>query len=399
MIRLFINGLAASAGGGLTYLRNVIPHLARKADVHTTVLLNPALRREFEDAANISFIELSASDGALRRFLREQTEIPKLLRRTNAQVVLSAGNFALWNSPVPQILLSRNSLYTSVDFARDVRLRGDYAIWMDTLAKGWLARQSIRRADVTVAPSAAFARELTEWSGREVVSIHHGFDADAFASDQTPLSAEVQTQLEQGQDALRLLFVSHYNYYRNFETLFRAMPILSRRLKKKRVKLYLTCRLSASDNPGSYRTQSASGLLNALQSDDLKNKYEIVELGSVPYRSLHHLYRACHIYVSPAYAESFAHPLVEAMSSGLPVVAADLLVHREICGSAAIYFSRFSPEELAECVCRIDDSRELAGKLSHDGLRRSQDFSWHQHVSRLLVLAETLIRSRAENRN
>jgi glycosyltransferase involved in cell wall biosynthesis len=399
MIRLFINGLAASAGGGLTYLRNVIPHLARKADVHTTVLLNPALRREFEDAANISFIELSASDGALRRFLREQTEIPKLLRRTNAQVVLSAGNFALWNSPVPQILLSRNSLYTSVDFARDVRLRGDYAIWMDTLAKGWLARQSIRRADVTVAPSAAFARELTEWSGREVVSIHHGFDADAFASDQTPLSAEVQTQLEQGQDALRLLFVSHYNYYRNFETLFRAMPILSRRLKKKRVKLYLTCRLSASDNPGSYRTQSASGLLNALQSDDLKNKYEIVELGSVPYRSLHHLYRACHIYVSPAYAESFAHPLVEAMSSGLPVVAADLLVHREICGSAAIYFSRFSPEELAECVCRIDDSRELAGELSHDGLRRSQDFSWHQHVSRLLVLAETLIRSRAENRN
>ena len=47
MIRLFINGLAASAGGGLTYLRNVIPHLARRADVETTVLLNPAMRREF----------------------------------------------------------------------------------------------------------------------------------------------------------------------------------------------------------------------------------------------------------------------------------------------------------------------------------------------------------------
>jgi glycosyltransferase involved in cell wall biosynthesis len=404
MTRLFINGLAASAGGGLTYLRNVIPHLAQKSDVHTTVLLNSALRREFGDATNISFVEISASEGALLRLMREQTEIPALVRRSNAQVLISAGNFALWNSPVPQILLSRNSLYTSADFARDVQLRGDYAIWMDTLVKGWLARESIRRADVTVAPSAAFARELADWSGREVVSIHHGFDAQAFANDGAPLSAEIQSHIDQGRDAVRLLFVSHYNYYRNFETLFRAMPILSRRLKGKPVKLYLTCRLSATDNPGSYQTEAASGLLQDLKSDDLKSndlksKCEIVELGAVPYRSLHYLYRACHIYVSPAYAESFAHPLVEAMSSGLPVVAADLAVHREICGSAAIYFSRFSPEELADRVFRICESHELAENLSNNGLRRSQDFSWHEHVSRLLALAETLIRARAETRN
>jgi RNA 3'-terminal phosphate cyclase len=47
MIRLFVNGLAASAGGGLTYLRNVIPHLARRLDAETTVVLNPAVRQEF----------------------------------------------------------------------------------------------------------------------------------------------------------------------------------------------------------------------------------------------------------------------------------------------------------------------------------------------------------------
>jgi glycosyltransferase involved in cell wall biosynthesis len=81
------------------------------------------------------------------------------------------------------------------------------------------------------------------------------------------------------------------------------------------------------------------------------------------------------------------------------VAAADLPVHREICGSAAIYFSRFSPEELADCVSRICDSPELAGNLSSNGLHRSQDFSWHQHVSRLLELAEHLIRVRAEKLN
>jgi glycosyltransferase involved in cell wall biosynthesis len=389
MTRLFINGLAASAGGGLTYLRNVIPHLARRVDTETTVLLNPAIRREFGELPNISFVETVETSGVFRRVVREQTTLPKLIRRSGAQVLVSAGNFALWNSPVPQILLSRNSLYTSGDFLRDVRARGDYAMWADTVVKGWLARRSIRSADITIAPSEGFAQELSQWSGRKVLSVHHGFDPDAFTSDAAPLPPAAQTQLEQGRDALRLLFVSHYNYYRNFETLFRAMPILSNRLKGKQVKLFLTCRLNSGDNPGTYRAESAASLANNLRGD-------IVELGMIPYRSLHHLYRACHIYVTPAYAESFAHPLIESMSSGLPVVASDLPVHREICGDAGIYFPRFSPDVLAERVLQVQESPELAEKLSSNGLRRAHDFSWSEHVERLVVLARELAQPQSE---
>jgi len=386
MIKLFMNGLAASAGGGLTYLRNVIPHLSRRVDAETTVLLNPALRRELGQLPNISFVEDVASCDAPRRFIREQTTLPKLVRCSGAQVLISAGNFALWNSPIPQILLSRNSLYTSSDFLRDVRARGDYAIWVDTLVKGWLARRSISLADITVAPSEAFARELSEWSGRKVLSVPHGFDPDTFTSDTAPLPSAAKDQLEQSKDALRLLFVSHYNYYRNFETLFRAIPILSSRLKGKQVKLFLTCRLDSGENPGTYRAESAASMAN-----DLRQSQEIVELGTIPYYSLHHLYRACHIYVTPAYAESFAHPLIESMSSGLPVVASNLPVHREICGDAGIYFPRYSPDVLAERVMQIHDSPELAEKLSRNGLRRARDFSWSEHVERLIVLAQGLV--------
>jgi len=392
MIRLFINGLAASAGGGLTYLRNVIPHLARRTDTETTVLLSTAMRGEFGELPNISFAESPKGAGAFRRFLREQTALPKLIRQSGAQVLISAGNFALWNCPVPQILLSRNSLYTSADFLRDVRARGDYAIWTDTLVKGWVARQSIRRADITIAPSEEFALELSRWSGSKVLPVHHGFDPDAFTSDSTPLPSAAKVQLEQGKDAFRLLFVSHYNYYRNFETLFRAMPILSHRLHKK-VKLFLTCQLKSGENPGTYRTDSASSLANHLRESG-----EIVELGTIPYRSLHHLYRACHAYVTPAYAESFAHPLIEAMSSGLPVVASDLPLHREICGDAGLYFPRFSPDALAERVLQIQASSELAERLATNGLRRAHDFSWSKHVERLIVLAQELVASDQERR-
>ena len=387
MIRLFLNGLAASAGGGLTYLRNVIPHLAGRADAEATVLLNAEVRREFGELPNISFVAMGASAGAAHRFVREQITLPTLLRRSGAQVLVSTGNFALWNSPVPQILLSRNALYTSRDFRCDVKARLDCTMLADSIFKGWLARLSIGRADVTVAPSEAFAEELTRWTGKKVVAVHHGFDREAFASDADPLSAEVRHQLEAGNDALRLLFVSHYNYYRNFETLFRCLPIL-RDLLKAKVKLFLTCQLRSSKNPGSYRAEPAASLANHLSGDG-----SVVELGAIPYRSLHHLYRACHIYVTPAYAESFAHPLVEAMSSGLPIVASDLPVHREICRDAAIYFPRFSQEALADQILRIKESPELARNLSLSGLNRAQDFSWRTHVESLIALAKRLVSS------
>jgi len=388
MITLFINGLAASAGAGPTYLRNVIPQLARRTDAQTTVLLSAELRGEFAEFPNISFAEASPSLGVVGRFIFEQTKLRDLVRRSGAQVLVSTGNFALRDSPVPQILLSGNSLYLSADFYRDVRKRRDYMLWVDTLIKGWFARRSVHWADVTVAPSKAFAEDLGKWTGQNVLPVHHGFDRDLFTSDSTPLPDSMRNQLKESAATLKLLFVSHYNYYRNFETLIRALPILRDRLPGKRIKLFLTCHLSSSKNPGSYRAETAAALMSTLGVRD-----NVVELGTVPYRSLHHLHRACDIYVSPAYTETFAHPLVEAMSSGLPLVVSDLPVHREICGDAGIYFPRFSPNALAERVVQIQESPELAEKLSSNGLRRARDFSWSEHVERLLVLAQQLARS------
>lgn len=385
-MRLLVNGLAASAGGGLTYLRNVIPRLARRAGVEVTVLLNSRVRAEFRDLPNTLFIEIEARSGAVRRYLQEQWAIPDRVRCSGAQVLVCTGNFALWSSPVPQILLSRNSLYTSSDFRHDLWTRRDYKLWADTLIKGWLAQRSIHRAEIAVAPSQAFAQELTQWAGKKVLYVHHGFDGDAFASDSRPLPERLQQQLEQAKDALRLLFVSHYNYYRNFETLFRSLPILKQRLNGRKVKLFLTCQLNSAENPGSYRAEAASALANSLGVRE-----DIVELGAVPYRSLHHLYRACNMYVTPAYAESFAHPLVESMSNGLPVVASDLPVHREICQDAAIYFPRFSPEALADYVMKVCDAPGLAERLSKNGLTRARDFSWDRHVDSLVTLAQSLV--------
>jgi glycosyltransferase involved in cell wall biosynthesis len=390
MIHLFLNGLAASAGGGLTYLRNVVPELSVRADVRTTVALGAQLRSELQDLPNISVLETPMPGDSLGRFWREQTVLPRLIRECGADVLISAGNFALRKSPVPQILLSRNSLYTSQDFFRDLRVRRDFRLWLDTHVKGILAKRSIRWADCSVAPSRAFADELEQWSGKEVTTIHHGFDRDTFFSDQGAVPRDLKQKLGVNAGTLRLLFVSHYNYYRNFETLFRALPLMREGLGGRKIKLFLTCALRSEATAGGYHPEQAAALIKQLGVTE-----SVVELGTVSYPQLHHVYRACDIYVTPAYAESFAHPLVEAMASGLPVVASNLPVHREICGAGALYFSPFSPKEFADQILRVATSEELARDLSARGRLRSQEFSWRVHVEQLVGLASGLITCRA----
>jgi glycosyltransferase involved in cell wall biosynthesis len=195
----------------------------------------------------------------------------------------------------------------------------------------------------------------------------------------------VRQKLECTRGALRLLFVSHYNYYRNFETLIRSLPTIRRELAPRPVRLFLTCKLAPGANPGAYRPERAAALVR-----QLKLLEEVVELGSVPYSLLHHVYRSADVYVTPAYAESFAHPLVEAMSSSLPVVASDLPVHREICGDAAVYFERFSPDDLAQRILAVASSSELASRLARAGTVRASAFSWKRHVDQILSLADDL---------
>jgi len=383
MMRMFINSLSASAGGGLTYIRNVLPILSMRSDLQVIVAVSPELRQEFHHLRGLEFVELQMP--VARRVWHEQVELSDILRNCRVDVLLSTGNFALRKSPVPQVLLSRNSLYLCRDYYRDLRKRHEYRLWLDTRLKAILAKKSTRWANATVAPSNAFAIELQRWTKNRVLAVPHGFDRESFTRDSRPLSSQIEAKLQAAEGFLKLLFVSHYNYYRNFETLIRALPLLRNGAGGRPVKLLLTCKLAEGANPGAYRPEVAADLIRSLGVADM-----VIELGSVPYRHLHQLYRRADVYVTPAYTETFAHPLVEAMASGIPIAASDLPVHREICGDAAEYFPTFSPAALAETVLRLAASPESMSRMGALGLKRSNQFSWDIHVKRIVEICQSL---------
>ena len=235
-MHLFMNAAAASSGGGLTYLRNVIPHLAGRDGLKATIRAGADVRSELGNLPGISWVEAETGGSAALRFRHEQRTLPGLVRRSGCDLLVSAGNVALFRSPVPQILLARNALYTSRDFYADAWRRRDLHMWLTTRIRAWIAKRSVRHAGLVITPSEAFAEELRAWAGRRssrIASIAHGFDPARFFAERTPLPEAVRRQLVPDSGVLRLLFVSHYNYFRNFETLLRALPLIKKRIPGK----------------------------------------------------------------------------------------------------------------------------------------------------------------------
>ena len=121
-------------------------------------------------------------------------------------------------------------------------------------------------------------------------------------------------------------------------------------------------------------------------------------MGYVPYRQLHSIYRAADVYVFPSFTESFGHSLVEAMATGLPIVAADMPVNREVCGPAGRFFPTFDADRCAALIARLLEAEREWRELAQASLEHAEHFSWERHTEDLLsVLRQTVDQSRFQN--
>jgi len=65
-------------------------------------------------------------------------------------------------------------------------------------------------------------------------------------------------------------------------------------------------------------------------------------------------YQHAKCFLFPSYAEGFGLPIVESISYGLPVLASDTAIHREIGRDSIEYFDIYNPEALVELIIDIE---------------------------------------------
>ena len=116
-----------------------------------------------------------------------------------------------------------------------------------------------------------------------------------------------------------------------------------------------------------------------------------VTLAPVPHRDLPATYGKYDLFIFPSVSETFGFPLVEAMACGLPVIAADTLTNREICGPAALYFPSFDAQALADRVKELRADPDLYRSIQQAGIARSQEkFNLSDHFDRLVTVLEQM---------
>jgi glycosyltransferase involved in cell wall biosynthesis len=112
-------------------------------------------------------------------------------------------------------------------------------------------------------------------------------------------------------------------------------------------------------------------------------------LGHVPDEQLPGLYRGAEAFVLPSLYEGFGLPVLEAMASGTPVVAANTTALPDTCGGAA-RLSEPEPEALEQALTGLLRDREERVRLRGLGLEHARRFTWERTASEVDAIVRTL---------
>lgn len=108
------------------------------------------------------------------------------------------------------------------------------------------------------------------------------------------------------------------------------------------------------------------------------------------------LYASADLFVFPSSTETFGNVVLEAMASGLPVVAAGAGGSKELVmpGVTGVLFQPHDPGSLAEEICRLASNSMLRTAMGNEGRRQALGRSWEQIFDGLIRDYEEIIDSR-----
>jgi glycosyltransferase involved in cell wall biosynthesis len=337
------------------------------------------LIRELSD--NIVVVEATVGyESFWKRLWWDQYVLRKILSATNVDVLVSSSDFGMLLPPCRQILLIRNALFFSRLYQQLIVPKQSRRTQLAFRFRRRLILASAQFSDRVVLASQAMMEEVRRFLRVPLQRIevnHFGAPLARFAKVNGGDGKEASPK------AFRILYVSEYGDYKNFTTLFKAVKILA---SGRDTNFTL---LTTADPWQSPQAESVTREVDQQLATDPLVKPFVICVGYLSYESVPDLYANSDLLVFPSIAESFGHPLVEAMASVLPVLASDIPICREICGEAALYFNACDPQDLADKVLLLWRDIDSRNKMGRAGRERAElYFDWRDHVQSMVTLIE-----------
>ena len=383
-MKIVINSASAKMGGAAGYIANLLRQLSAEGDgAEFLVFLPPETAAKLErPGPNIHLLPTPIGGaGLLRRLWWEQVTLRRFLKSRKAQALYSTANFAMFFCPVRQVLLVRNALYFSRTCREMFLPKHRLGYRLGFALRRWLIVRSARAADVVMTPTRAMLNELRGSVELKAAVVN----PYGIAAPKLPGKTRLETARRSGgagDRAVRLLYVSLYSEHKNLATLLKALEILNAGAGRK-FKLKTTADPAW---PGAAWTTTHQEDIRLARRAGIAEWVEFA--GPLRAEEVADLYGAADIFVFPSLAESFGFPMAEAMHHGLPMVAADTPVNREVCGRAAVYFNPLSAEDLAGRLQSLAADNALCRRLGARGREEAAArFRWSAHARRMMEAA------------
>jgi len=361
-LRIAVNTTSTIAGGTITHLRHLLPALEKEASgERVAVIGDVATLEKLGVPSSFEMIELPpAGSGFASRLRCENFVLPRILRSWKADVLFHPGNFAVFRSPIPQVILIHNL----APFLDEV-IRGESVFQRARLQLlKQLTNKSLKQVACAIFISA-WGRELVLGNrlGAETLDAFPviPFGAEHLGGHGGAESSDILAEWNVEPDAF-VLTVSHIYRYKRLEKLIDAYVALGERASA----WPLLIVGEPFDREYAMRLQERAE----------KSVAPIVFTGGLDARALASLMSNARVFAFTSEAENLPITLLEAMSAGSAIVTNRACSMPEVCGDAAAYVDPSTASEyrrVLDHVLHDDTERALMRERS---LARASEYRW-----------------------
>lgn len=232
---------------------------------------------------------------------------------------------------------------------------------------------SVKHATRIIAISEATKEDVIKIYGadpKKIDVIYHGYDKGKyfFKKQENPKISKISPYI---------YFIGRLEAKKNITTLVKAFGKLKEDQSIKH-------RLVLAGRPG-YMYENIKEAINSL---DPRVQKDIIELGYVSDEDAPLYMRNADIFAFPSNFEGFGMPLVEAMASGVPVVASNTTSIPEIVAGGGLLHAVKDADELAGMLKTLILDEKEYKKYQELGLDRASCFNWTEAAQKTLEVIE-----------
>lgn len=117
----------------------------------------------------------------------------------------------------------------------------------------------------------------------------------------------------------------------------------------------------------------------------------VIITGYLPREDMAPLYAGADLFIYPSLYEGFGMPLLEAMASGVPIIASKTSSIPEVIGDAGILIDPINIPEIKEAIERVLLDTSLRDSLKEKGIQRAKRFTWEKAALETLKIYQEAV--------